>query len=134
MFGQVHVVTKTNLDEITPWKKDDFYKLVVKAVKPENSGAEARRVLSIMLDYHFSHILSGVAEYLGQDPDITGGTMGECKTPPEWMRLLRSRLGITFWAHVTSVQFVYMGPLNDKETALRLLQNYFWLWIDYSDR
>ena len=52
--------------------------------------------------------------------------MGVPTQPPEWVSLLRLGLMNTFWAHTP---FVYMGPLNDKETLLRLLQNYFWLWM-----
>ena len=132
MFGATSVRMRVNLSELQPWTKPDLYKVVAEAVEPEKTqnSNEARHLLSVCFDSHLQQILSSVAKFLGEDPDITGGTMGVPTQSPEWMRLLRLGLMNTFWAHIP---FVYMGPLNDKETTLRLLQNYFWLWIQFHD-
>ena len=122
MFGATSVRMRVNSSELQPWTKPDVYKLVAEAVEPERTqnSDEARHVLSVCFDSHLQRILSSVAKFLGEDPDITGGTMGAWKRPPEWMRSLRLGLANTFWAHIP---LVYMGPLNDRETTLRLLQN-----------
>ena len=132
MFGATSVRMRVNLSELQPWAKPDLYKVVAEAVEPEKTenSRVAGHVLSAFFDSHLQQILSSVAKFLGEDPDITGGAMGVRKQPPEWMRLLRLGLMNTFWAHIP---FVYMGPLNDKETTLRLLQNYFWHWIQFHD-
>ena len=131
-FGSTSVLRNVDLSEVTPWTKQEVYNMVAEAVEPERTQTshEARHSLHVIFDSHLSHILSPVAKFLDEDPDVTGGTMGEPRTPPEWMRLLRVALTNTFWAHIP---LVYMGPLNGKETTLRLLQNYFWLWVQFHD-
>ena len=84
---------------------------------------------------HHRRIMEKVCAYMGANPDVSGGTMGEPNTDiPAYVYKLEEDLLDSFWgtADVASpVDLGKPGPWNQKEIRRRALVRYLFLMCEY---
>ena len=90
MFGAqyvVHELSEQQVRELQPWTEGQINSMVRAALG--DPRCEDARVLREMHDAMMKPCFRTVARSLGEDPDTSGGTIGEPRTPAMWMKILR---------------------------------------------
>ena len=75
-------------------------------------------------------VIELTARFLGDDPDVTGGSMGMPRRPPEWMFMLMGALANTFFK---ATLVVFDPPYSRRETSKRAYKRYLWHMVGFHD-
>ena len=104
------------------WTREKVLQVLESAA--ENQEREAMQWLVIWLDESIKEPLTSIKQYLGDDPRIDGGTMGEPIEQPEYACLCRDLLRNKI---IEAGEMYYCPPLSPARTNLECLTD--WLWI-----
>ena len=121
MIGEQYVRQEIPVSELHTWTKGQ----VEKVLKLSFEGkSEERGWINIWMDVAHRPILSRVLAFLGENPDVSGGTMGNPKMPPESLYILREMLEDTA---VHNFKYYFLVPYSDNELRFRAFLNYLWI-------
>ena len=95
---------------------------------------------------HHEPIAATVCAFLGDDPDVSGGTIGEPKEIPPYVNLIDGYLRLAFFrsalvASPFTSQKIYNqlydtgipGPINAEEIARRVMAKHLYYMTEYKD-
>ena len=122
MFNQQYLQMTMCIDQIHGWTRDEVRQVLESAV--ENQEREAKQWLVLWLDESIKEPLASIKQYLGDDPRIDGGTIGEPIAQPEYALLCRDSLR----GKITEAgKMYYCPPLSPARTNIECLTD--WIWI-----
>ena len=122
MFNQQYLQMKMCIDQIHAWTRDEVRQVLESAV--ENQESEAKQWLVLWLDESIKKPLASIKEYLGDDPRIDGGSIGEPIAQPEYALLCRDFLHNTI---IKAGEMHYCPPVSRASTNIECLTD--WIWI-----
>ena len=129
MFGQTHVICRlSDLPRLKLMSRED-----VEVVLDEATAGDPESVdlLAYWMDTAMKRPIERMMEYIGENPDVSGGTMGAPNQVSHIVFVMREvllhKLKAGFFAHLDP-----SGPMwNDPEIARRSLQDFFWKLVEY---
>ena len=89
MIGTHYVVQEIPVSSVQSWTNGEVEEILKLALEGES---EEIGLINIWMDVAHRPIFSCVLAFLGEDPDVSGGTMGNPKMPPESLYILKEKL------------------------------------------
>ena len=127
MFNEQYVRTMVRIDQIHAWTRAQVRQELVSAA--ENQESEAMQMLVIWLDGSIKGPLASIKQFLGDDPSIDGGSIGEPIAQPAYARVLRESLHEKI---LEAGEMYYCPPPSPARTNIECLTD--WIWICAVDR
>ena len=113
------------------WTKETTRAVVDKAL--DKNDVEAKELLELFIDRSIIPALYLVQKFLGHDPDVSGGTIGEPRSPQPYVYVLKSSLKKALFRGCNS-KAPFPGPAySSRELYKRALTEFLWEWIDSRD-
>ena len=132
MIGAGTTVTTVNLSDLVPWTRGEIDRIVESVFAPPGqSDSEHRMAFRTVFQCGLRPVIELTARFLGEAPDVSGGTMGEPRRPPKWMYLLMDALSDSFHA---ATLFVFEPPYSIQEKSKRAYCRYLWHMVDIIHR
>ena len=125
MFNQQCLHTTIPIDQIhlqlwTPAK----VRHVLESAAQNQEDSESMQLFLTWLDDSIQKPLASIKQYLGDDPRIDGGSIGEPIAQPEYALLCRDFLHNTI---IKAGEMHYCPPLSRASTNIECLTD--WMWI-----
>ena len=117
-------------DDVTHWTLAAVEKVLDDAL---NGDAASRHVVSVWMSYKLTAPIRTILSHLGEDADLTGGTMGEPHTAPELAFVLYE----VFEDTVLKGFGYYVDPcqptLSEEELRRACFIDFLWNAVNYTD-
>ena len=129
MFGQTHVICRlSDLPGLKVMSREEVEVVLDKAMAGDPESVD---LLAYWMDTAMKKPIVRVLEYIGENPDVSGGTMGAPNQVSHIVFVMREvllhKLKAGFFAH-----FDPSGPMwNDPEIERRSLQDFVWKLVEY---
>ena len=129
MFGQTHVICRlSDLPSLQVMSREKVEVVLDKAMAGDPESVD---LLAYWMDTAMKKPIVRVLEYIGENPDVSGGTMGAPNQVSHIVFVMREvllhKLKAGFFAHLDP-----SGPMwNDPEIAKRSLQDFVWKLVEY---
>ena len=94
------------------------------------SDPERRMAFRAIFEGGLQPVMELTARFLGDAPDVSGGTIGEPRRPPGWMFMLMAALYDSF-QNATLV--VFDPPHSIREKSKRAYCRYMWHMVNFHD-
>ena len=131
MFGQPRVICR--LSDLASLHVMSRAKVEVVLDKAMAGDPESVHLRTLWMEAAMKKPIKRVLEYIGENPDVSGGTMGAPNQVSHLVFVMREvllhKLQAGFPAHLDP-----SGPMwNDPEIARRSLQDFVWKLVEYGD-
>ena len=129
MFGQTHVICRlSDLPSLQVMSREKVEVVLDKAMAGDPESVD---LLAYWMDTAMKKPIVRVLEYIGENPDVSGDTMGAPNQVSHIVFVMREvllhKLKAGFFAHLDP-----SGPMwNDPEIAKRSLQDFVWKLVEY---
>ena len=129
MFGQTHVICRlSDFPRLKLMSREDVEVVLDKATAGDPESVD---LLAYWMDTAMKRPIERMMEYIGENPDVSGGTMGAPNQVSHLVFVMREvllhKLQAGFPAHLDP-----SGPMwNDPEIAKRSLQDFVWKLVEY---
>ena len=129
MFGQTRVICQlSELPCLKLWSLEEVEVVLDKAMAGDPESVD---LLAYWMDTAMKKPIVRVLEYIGENPDVSGGTMGAPNQVSHIVFVMRevllNKLEAGFFAHLDP-----SGPMwNYPEIAKRSLQDFVWKLVEY---
>ena len=129
MFGQTRVICQlSELPCLKLWSLEEVEVVLDKAMAGDPESVD---LLAYWMDTAMKKPIVRVLEYIGENPDVSGGTMGAPNQVSHIVFVMRevllNKLEAGFFAHLDP-----SGPMwNNPEIARRSLQDFVWKLVEY---
>ena len=129
MFGRTRMICQlSDLSCLTVWSRKEVEDVLDKAIARD---PESVYLLDCWMDTALKRPIVRMLEYMGENPDVSGGTMGAPNQVSRIVFVMREvllrKLEAGFFAHLDP-----SGPMwNDPEIARRSLQDFVWKLVEY---
>ena len=129
MFGRTRVISKlSELPCLKLWSREEVEVVLDKAMAGDPESVD---LLAYWMDTAMKKPIVRVLEYIGENPDVSGGTMGAPNQVSHIVFVMREvllhKLKAGFFAHLDP-----SGPMwNDPEIARRSLHDFVWKLVEY---
>ena len=129
MFGQPHVICRlSDLASLQVMSRANVEVVLDKAMAGDPESVHLR---AYWMETAMKKPIVRVLEYIGENPDVSGGTMGAPNQVSHIVFVMRevllNKLEAGFFAHLDP-----SGPMwNDPEIAKRSRQDFVWKLVEY---
>ena len=114
------MIWKQSVSFVQSWTHGEVEEIFNMALEGKS---DERGLISVWMEVAHEPILSRVLAFLGEDPDVSGGTMGNPKMPPECAYILKEELEYTA---VENFSYYFLVPYSDEELRFRCFLDYLW--------
>ena len=129
MFGQTHVICRlSDLPSLQVMSREKVEVVLDLAMAGDPESVD---LLAYWMDTAMKKPIVRMLEYIGENPDVSGGTMGAPNQVSHIVFVMREvllhKLEAGFFAHLDP-----SGPMwNNPEIARRGLQDFVWKLVEY---
>ena len=108
-----------------PLTRDKVYRVITSALAGDEQSNGFRNIL---VEQGHDHVIKRVKEYLGADPNVTGGTEASPIDQPEYVFYIKNILDDTL---LRNAMVYFCPPFSNKERLIRCMVDYCWAFIEY---
>ena len=118
MIGQQYVVQQIPVSSLNGFTKVDVEEILTLALEGKS---EEKALINTWMTVGHRPIFSCVLAFLGEDTDVSGGTMANPKRPPEWLYVFQEKLE---YMAVDTCKYYLCVPYSEEELRFRCFLNY----------
>ena len=123
MIGAVGIHMAVSAGEaVNDWTFEDIETLLHRG--SFCSDDDAKHVINCMLHSYRKPMFQKMANFLGESDDITGGTIGEPRTPAAWVSVINDKLEDALIRSTAS--YFLPPPFSKSHSAMQALALYMW--------
>ena len=124
-----YVVMKMSAQDIHPWTESEIQQMIDDSFSEDvDKASVARHAFETILFSMHRLPLSLVKEYLGEDPCVDGGTIGEPVTQKEYVHILHEKLKHLC---IETMRWYFSPPLSPDVCFKVALTKFVWYYMEY---
>ena len=112
------------------WTREDVHKILATALCNESVHEvldEDKHIIQVWADQAHERPMKSILGYLGENTDLSGGTIGEPNLPSKWTSDLQEIFENRMIANFRASWKYESGPLwSDDEIAIQRFTDYLW--------